>query len=325
MTGRGSDGIIAPNALALVMRAPNTVRERRIMEKKSALRRITDKLYGGIDLTWPKLILYAAGTAVLTAVLLTVPVFKGTSFARMGETLEAWIFFAVIVMANCKKPLESALKTFVFFLISQPLIYLLQVPFSWQGWGLFRYYKFWFILTLFTFPAAYIGWYIKKRNWLSLIILLPVMCLLAYMCKDGMKHVIYSFPNMLIMVLFCVLQVLLYLYVFTEKISQKLIGLAVPAAFVAVMLLMPPNADFSTSQFLPNSPALTENAVAASDDTGIAEIAVTGNGADSTVRIRAHAYGATTFTVKDGEKEYRYRIRIYEEELGTSRVEITPE
>lgn len=31
-----------------------------------------------------------------------------------------------------KKPLESALKTFVFFLISQPLIYLLQVPFSAQ-------------------------------------------------------------------------------------------------------------------------------------------------------------------------------------------------
>ena len=295
------------------------------MEKKSALRKITDKLYGGIDLTWPKLILYAVGTAVLTAVFLVVPVFKGTSFARMGETLEAWIFFAVIVMANCRKPLESALKTFVFFLISQPLIYLLQVPFSWQGWGLFRYYKFWFILTLCTFPAAYIGWYIKKRNWLSLIILLPVMCLLAYMCKDGIKHVIYSFPNLLIMVLFCIAQVLLYLYVFTEKVSQKLVGALVPAVFVAVMLLLPQNVHFSTSQFLPDSPALTENAVAAADDTGIADIAVNGTGEDSTVLIRAHAYGATEFTVKDGENEYRYHIRIYEDELGTSRIEITPE
>lgn len=55
----------------------------------------------------------------------------------MGETLEAWVFFAVIIIANAKSSLDSALKTFVFFLISQPLIYLLQVPFTWQGWGSF--------------------------------------------------------------------------------------------------------------------------------------------------------------------------------------------
>ena len=295
------------------------------MKEKTFFRRLTDKLYGGLSMTWPAVLLFAVGAAGLTALFLILPVFKNTSFERVGVHLEAWIFFAVLIMANCRKPLEAAAKTFVFFLVSQPLIYLLQVPFSWLGWGLFRYYKFWFILTLCTFPAAYIGWYIKKRNWLSLIILLPVMCLLAYMCKDGIKHVIYSFPNLLIMVLFCIAQVLLYLYVFTEKVSQKLVGALVPAVFVAVMLLLPQNVDFSTSQFLPDSPALTENAVAAADDTGIADIAVNGTGEDSTVLIRAHAYGATSFTVKDGENEYRYHIRIYEDELGTSRIEITPE
>ena len=134
------------------------------MEKRSALRRFTDKLYGGINLTWSGVILYAVGAAVLTTVFLVLPIFQGTSFARMGETLEAWVFFAVIIIANAKSPLDSALKTFVFFLISQPLIYLLQVPFTWQGWGIFQYYKHWFILTLCTFPAAYIGWYIKKKN-----------------------------------------------------------------------------------------------------------------------------------------------------------------
>ena len=124
---------------------------------KNALRRFTDKLYGGIDLTWLKVIIFAVGTAIITAVFLIVPIFKDTSFMRMGETLEAWVFFAIIIMANCKKPLGSELKTFVFFLISQPLIYLLQVPFSWQGWGLFQYYGHWFVLTLCTFPAAFIG------------------------------------------------------------------------------------------------------------------------------------------------------------------------
>ena len=221
------------------------------MEKRSALRRFTDKLYGGINLTWPGIILYAVGAAVLTTVFLVLPIFHGTSFVRMGETLEAWIFFAVIIIANAKSPLDSALKTFVFFLISQPLIYLLQVPFSWQGWGLFQYYKHWFILTLCTFPAAYIGWYIKKKNWLSLLILMPVLILLAYLCEDGLKHVIHQFPSLLIMVVFCVLQVFLYLYTFTEKASQKIIGALVPAAVIAVMLLLPKNVGVSFSPITP--------------------------------------------------------------------------
>ena len=100
---------------------------------------ILNKLYGGLHVSWPAVILYAAGTAVLTSVFPILPVFKNTSFERMGVNLEAWIFFAVILMANCKKPLESACKTFVFFLVSQPLIYLIQVPFTTLGWGIFRF------------------------------------------------------------------------------------------------------------------------------------------------------------------------------------------
>ena len=105
------------------------------MEKseKHLLRRFTDKLYGGLNMSWLTVILFAVATAVLSAVFLLVPVFQNTSFARMGETFEARIFFAIIIMANCKKPLESALKTFVFFVVSQPLIYLFQVPFSEMG------------------------------------------------------------------------------------------------------------------------------------------------------------------------------------------------
>ena len=293
------------------------------MEKRSTLRRFTDKLYGGINLTWPCIILYAVGAAVLTTVFLVLPIFHGTSFVRMGETLEAWIFFAVIIIANAKSPLDSALKTFVFFLISQPLIYLFQVPFSWQGWGLFQYYKYWFILTLCTFPAAYIGWYIKKKNWLSLLILMPVLILLAYLCEDGLKHVIHQFPSMLIMVVFCVLQVFLYLYTFTEKASQKIIGALVPAAVIAAMLLLPKNVDFSSSRFLPDNPVLTENAEVTVDNTGIADISVSGTGEDSTVLIQAHAYGDTSFTIKDGDNEYQYNIRIYEDDLGTSQIDIT--
>ena len=293
------------------------------MKARNSLRRLTDKLYGGINLTWLGVILYAVGTAALTTVFLVVPIFKDTSFMRMGETLEAWIFFAVIIIANTKSPLDSAFKTFVFFLISQPLIYLFQVPFSWQGWGLFQYYKHWFILTLCTFPAAYIGWYIRKKNWLSLLILMPVLILLAYICEDGLKHVIHQFPNLLIMVMFCILQELLYLYTFTEKVSQKIVGVLIPIVVIAVMVLNPKNVEFSSSQFLPDNPVLTENAAVTVDDTGIADISVSGTGEGSTILIRVHAYGDTSFTIKDGDDEYQYNIRIYEDDLGVSNIDIT--
>ena len=176
------------------VKSPETKKNKKssVKEEKCTLKKLIDKLYGGINFTWPKLIMFAVGAAVLTSIFLIVPIFKDTSFAKMGETLEAWIFLAIIIIANSKKPLESALKTFVFFLIGQPLIYLIQVPFTWQGWGIFQYYKFWFILTLCTFPAAYIGWYIKKKNWLSLVILMPILILLALIAKDGINHVIYE-------------------------------------------------------------------------------------------------------------------------------------
>lgn len=293
------------------------------MEKKSALRRFTDKLYGGINLTWLRLVLYAIGTAVLTTIFLVLPIFKGTSFSRMGETLEAWIFFAIIIIANCKKPLESALKTFVFFLISQPLIYLFQVPFSWQGWGLFQYYKHWFILTLLTFPAAFIGWYIKKKNWASLIILMPMLVLLAVICEDGLKQVIHQFPNLLIMVLFCIAQILIYVYTFTEKMPQRIVGLSVPIVIVAVMLFMPKNVELSSRRFLPDNPVLTENATVTVDNSEIAGISISSVGEDSTILIQAHDYGTTSFTIKDGDKEYRYDINIYEDDTGVSQIDIT--
>lgn len=293
------------------------------MEKKSAVRKFTDKLYGGINLTWPRLILYAVGAAVLTAVVLIVPIFKDTSFIRIGETFEAWVFFAVIIIANSKKPLDSALKTFVFFLISQPLIYLLQVPFSWQGWSLFQYYGYWFTLTLLTFPAAFIGWYIKKKNWLSLLILTPVLILLSFSCVGGLIQMIHHFPNMLVMVLFCILQILVYLYTFTEKIWQKIVGAIVPIAVIAVIILLPKDVEFSSTQFLPDNPKLTENAVVTVDDTGITDIKVSGTGDDSMILIQVHNYGTTSFTIKDGDNEYQYDIRIYEDDSGFSQIDIS--
>ena len=295
------------------------------MKEESMLRRCTNKLFGGLDLTWPRLILFSLGAAVLTFICLMIPAFKNTSFVRIGETLEAWILFAVIIMSNCKKPLESAAKTFVFFLISQPLIYLLQVPFSWQGWGLFQYYRYWFILTLLTFPAAFIGWYIKKKNYLSALILLPVIFFLTYTYVDGFKSAFRHFPHLLLMALFCLGQVLLYMYVFMEKLWVRLVAFLAPLAVAGVLLLRPVNVEINSMQFLPDDPILTENATISVEEQDGASMSIESTGKDSRIRVITDKFGTTHFTITDGDKEYRYVLDIYEDENGSTQIKISPQ
>ena len=62
---------------------------------------------------------------------------------------------------NSKSAKESALKCFIFFLISQPLIYLFQDIVT--GKHLFiTYYRYWFMWTIACVPMGYIGYYMKK-------------------------------------------------------------------------------------------------------------------------------------------------------------------
>lgn len=194
--------------------------------KRISISGLFSKLYGGLNMSWKNVILFAAGTAVLSAIVLIVPVFKDTSFELIGVTFEAWILFAVIIMANCKTPLESARKTFVFFLVSQPLIYLFQVPFSDMGWQILHYYYNWIVWTLLTFPMAFVGWFIGKKNWLSVLIFAPVFAYLGYMAYGYGLESVTGFPHHLIAALFCLFQIILYILVFSPISGRSSWGFA---------------------------------------------------------------------------------------------------
>ncbi len=277
---------------------------------------IVNKLYGGLPVSWLAVILYAVGTAVLTSMFLILPVFKNTSFERMGVNLEAWIFFAVILMANCRKPLESACKTFVFFLISQSLIYLIQVPFTTLGWGIFRFYKYWFIWTVLTFPMAYIGWYIRKKNWLSVLIFAPVLAFLGYTIFESWFECVHRFPHLLVTMLFCILQILLYIYMFFPQITQKLTGILIPAVIAVFFALKAPQADLQVVETLPGDPSLSETSVIVVEDPSICSVQLH-SAEEGRVYIYAHKYGITEVAITEGEKEFRYSFEVYRDKSVT--------
>ena len=97
------------------------------------------RLFGGLELTWPRVIAAALIAGAYTGLMAMLPITKDTSFRNIAISFEGWILLGVLIIMNSRSPLDSALKCFVFFLISQPLCYLVQVPFSSLGWGIAGY------------------------------------------------------------------------------------------------------------------------------------------------------------------------------------------
>ena len=186
-------------------------------------------------MSWPKTIIFAVIMGIYTGLMaLLVP--ERYSFHDIAVTEEAWILLAILVMINCGKPLEAAFKTFVFFLISQPIVYLVQVPFNDMGFGLFGYYRYWFYLTLATFPAAFIGWFVKKDNFLAGLILSPMLVLLVMHGVGYVNTCRLNFPNHLLSAIYCFLIIPVFIFgIFTKKeprIAAGIVTLIALAFFI---------------------------------------------------------------------------------------------
>lgn len=191
-------------------------------KNKSSFKDALTKIFGGLNITWPKLLIFAVIMGVYTAlVAMLIP--DGNSFHDIAVTPEWWVLPAILIIVNSKKPLEAALKTFVFFLISQPLVYLIQVPFNSMGWNLFGYYKYWFIITLFTFPGAFIGWFIKKDKWYSGIILSVMTVLLALEGVYFVDSFLQNPPNHLLTIIYCFASIPLYIFLIFKNKAPRII------------------------------------------------------------------------------------------------------
>lgn len=176
-------------------------------------------LFGKIDLTWKKLITFSVLAGIYTAIMALVSPLKDTSFHDITVTFEVWILFGMIIIMNSKSAKDSALKCFIFFLISQPLVYLIQVPFNKLGFKIFNYYSYWFIWTILTIPMGFIGYYIKKEKWYSVLILIfGILFLGTGSYEPYLKETMFNFPYHLLTTLFCLITMLLYpLFVFNNK------------------------------------------------------------------------------------------------------------
>ena len=284
--------------------------------KRSIFARVSDKLFGGINLTWPKLIIAAVIAGVLTAVIAIIPAFRNTSFISITVTFEVWVLFGIIIIMNSKSNLDSALKCFVFFLISQPLVYLIQVPFSTLGWQLFGYYKYWFMWTLLCFPMGFVGYWMKKDKWWGYLILLPMIALTAMSYATYFSDFLFYMPRFILVSVFCAGAMILYpVAIFKNKIIRTvgaIVGIAAVIAITAVCLLNPPVYSARIMSNDEEHPLNASYTVSLADDSyGDVKVIYMEDIEDYTLQADFRKAGDTVLTVvsPDGEKtEYDVHI-----------------
>ncbi len=180
------------------------------------------RLFTDIDMTWLRVILFAIITGVYTGLINQVPFLHDTSFLDIAVTMEWWLLFAMIIACNAKTAKESALKIFVFFMISQPVVFLVELPMIGFDAAL-RYYRAWFLRILLTLPGGYFAYYAKQESIFGTVILSFATGLLAALGYSYFQSCMLSFPHHLLTVLFCIAQALVYLFVLKKKTLHRII------------------------------------------------------------------------------------------------------
>ena len=151
----------------------------------------------------------------------------GNVFSYFG----IWIFLATTISVFSKTPLRASLNVFLFFLGMTISYHLYTVLFS--GFNPKSYMMIWYIITLITPILAFICWYAKSNNKISIIIcsgILAVMMLFSF----GIGMWYFDFKSIIDTIL--VLGTIVVLYKNPKNSIYSLL-IAIVLAFVFRMIL----------------------------------------------------------------------------------------
>lgn len=191
-------------------------------------------------MTWGRVLLFAAAVGIYTGVVMLIPFLDETSFQDIGVAYEWWVVFAVIIVVNCKKSWEAMLKCFVFFLVSQPVIYLVQIVFGSlsfaDAWG--YYLNFWLPMTVLTLPGGFIAYFCKKQNIGGAVVLGLGNTIEAVMAVTYFVMAMRKFPHHLLSGLVSVAAIVIMSFYIQKSNKRRAIALGLPIVLTAVVLVV---------------------------------------------------------------------------------------
>ena len=189
-------------------------------------------------MSWIHVIVFAVVAGAWTAAMNMIPITEGTSFRDIAITYEWWLIFAFIIAANCKKSWECALKVFVFFLISQPLIFGLEVVFGGLDAQLAYYYIYsnWGPKIIMTLPGGFIAFFINKQNWLGAIILGLGNAIQAIMGVAYIGEMMKNFPFHILSVIVSFASIFIMVWCIQKEKKFRIASLVVTALVCAMVI-----------------------------------------------------------------------------------------
>lgn len=188
------------------------------------------KIFGNIKMSWIATILFAVITGIYTGAVMLVPVLDNTSFQDIGIAYEWWVVFAVIIVVNCKKNWEAALKCLVFFIISQPLVYLIEILFGNLTFEFAKSYYFstWLPLTAATLPGGFAAFYCKKQSPLGAVILGLGNTIEMVMLASYIMQTAQDFPHHVLSAVFCVAAIVVMTLCIQKENKNRVIAFLTP-------------------------------------------------------------------------------------------------
>ncbi len=207
--------------------------------KKSNSQSQLHKLYGQMRMSWKNVILFALLSGIYAGVMMVIPALKNTSFQDIGIAYEWWVIFAVIVVVNCRKNWEAMLKCFVFFLLSQPTIYGVEVLLKHITMSdAIYYYRLWLMPTILTIPGGLIAFYCKKQNAFGAVILglgntIQLVMGIAYAVQCA-----GDFPHHILSCLVSILSIFVMSFAIQQEKKNRLISLLLPLALTGVLAVL---------------------------------------------------------------------------------------
>lgn len=208
------------------------------------------KVFGETNISWKFLIIFSCVIGLIVGILNRIPSLNNTSFQDIAIVLDMWIILAIFIIVNCKSWKEAVAKCFIFFLISQPLIYFTEVlidvfinnaDFKNTFLLYFKNYYIgagWLFNTFLTIPGAYIAYQIKKNNILSAIILSVATAYLTFAGTDGLiKIFLGGFPYHLLNTIICLSMAYILIFVILNNKKERIIATLLTTLGVIIAII----------------------------------------------------------------------------------------
>ncbi|MDO4962504.1 MAG: hypothetical protein Q4E75_00150 [bacterium] len=273
------------------------------------------KIFGNFNISYKFLILFSIIVATVVAILNRISLFNNTSFQDIAIYVDMWIIFAIFIIVNCKSVKEAIIKCFLFFLISQPLIYFVEliIDIFFRGMNFkdtfilyFRNYYIgsgWFFLTILTIPGSFIAYQIKKNNIFSSLILSIATSYLSIIGTKGLLNTIFNnFPYHLLNSSICLFMSFLFIFIILKNKKERMISLIITIIGVVIgcILFYCNYVFFETSKtiYFTDPIIIVDYKV---ENYDIVDVNITEAG--SVVEINQKGYGNTKVVLIDNNKE----------------------